>query len=106
MGQPKNWFGGITLLTLLIALSVPAFIVDDAFGNVRLAFDSTNLDFGNVAPSNTRELALEVWDTAAVPIEIDQISLTGLEAGDFGIVSPTQFPQVLSPGTSPTEIIL
>ncbi len=106
MGHPKNWFGGITLLMLLITLSIPAFIVDDAFGNVRLAFDSTSLDFGNVALSNARELALEVWDTAAVPIEIDQVSLAGLEPGDFSIVSPTQYPIVLSPGTSPTEIIV
>ena len=48
---------------------------------------------------------LEVWDTAAVPIEIDQLSTTGTDANDFSIVSPNT-PVVLQPGTIHTEIII
>lgn len=94
------------MLGFLIVLSVQALIVGNAFGNVRLAFDSTSLDFGNLAILGSRELALEVWDTATVDIEIDKLSIAGSAAGDFSIVSPTQFPVVLTPGAVPTQIIL
>ncbi len=100
MSQPKNWFFAISLLVLLTALTVPAL------GNVRLAFDSTELDFGKVVLSNARELVLEVWDTAAVPIEIEQLSVAGLDPGDFSVVSPTQFAIVLSPNHKDTQQII
>lgn len=100
MGKSRHWFSRITLLGLLTALSVPAL------GNVRLAFDSTSIDFGNVPLLGVRELALEVWDTQAVPVEIDQISVDGLNPGDFSIVSPTQYPLVLNPGTVDTQQII
>jgi hypothetical protein len=106
MRSPKNRFLRIGLLGFLTVLSVPTLIAGDAFGNVRLAFDSTSLDFGNLALLGSRELALEVWDTATVDIEIDKLSIAGSAIGDFSIVSPTQFPVVLTPGALPTQIIL
>jgi hypothetical protein len=100
MGKPQHWFSRITLLGFLISLSVPAL------GNVQLAFDSTSLDFGSVPLLGVRELALEVWDTQAAPVEIDQISVDGLDPGDFSIVSPIQYPFVLNPGTVDTQQII
>ncbi len=98
MGEPKRWFGWIILPIFLIALSVPAR------GTVRLAFDSTGLDFGNVALSGAHELIIETWDTALVPVEINQLSIiTG--QSDFSIISPTP-PVVLNPGTVHTQIII
>ena len=99
MGWPKKWFFRISLLGSLTIMSVPVH------GNVRVAFDSTSLDFGNVAISGSRELVLEVWDTAAVPIEIDHLSATGSDPSDFTIVSPNM-PVVVSPGTIHTQIII
>ncbi len=88
-----------------MALSVPACTVGDAFASVRLAFDSTRLDFGNVILSSAHDLAIEVWDTASVAIEIDQFSLAGQDPGDFKVLSPGA-PTVLSPGATPTKIIV
>ncbi len=95
----KTWLGGIILLCLLTAGSTPAR------GNVPLAFDSTSLEFGNVGISSSPELVLEVWDTAATPIEIDQISIAGLNPADFSIISPGT-PLVLGPGTGKSQIIV
>lgn len=87
------------LLVLLTALNAPAA------GNVRVAFDSTSLDFGSVAVFGSRDLVIELWDTAAVPIKINQLSIGGLEPGDFSVVAPTS-AVVLSPGSVHTKIIV
>ncbi|HET6400941.1 MAG TPA: choice-of-anchor D domain-containing protein [Candidatus Kapabacteria bacterium] len=79
--------------------------IPSAFGNVRLAFDSTSLDFGNVAVSGAKDLTVEVWDTSSANIEIDQFMLGGFDAGDFTVLSPTT-PLVISAGGIHTKIIV
>jgi len=83
----------IVLLTTVEGLcSIPS-----AYGNVRLAFDSTSLDFGAVAVLGTKDLTIEVWDTSAVDVEIDQIAPSGIDASDFSVLSPTT-PLVVNAG--------
>jgi hypothetical protein len=65
-----------------------------ALCNVRLAFDSASLDFGNAPLAGSRTLTLEVWDTASVNIQIDRFDLTGANAGDFSVASDSMTPFV------------
>lgn len=82
-------------------------LVDSALkANVRLTFDSTSLDFGTVAVLGTKDITLNVLDTSTSDIEIDAITPTGSDAGDFTILSPTT-PIVVTAGQKiPTQIII
>ena len=79
----------------LAALVGSAVSSSVAFANVRLAFDSTSLDFSNVPLTGSKTLTIEVWDTASIDnIEIDRFDLTGTNAGDFSVISDSATPFV------------
>ena len=90
----------LLLAILLIILGAPAY------GN-GIAFDSTSLDFGSVALTNIKDLTLNLQDTTDADLEVDTIVIGGVNAGDFTVVAPINFPIVLKAHDSvPTLIII
>src|SRR5665213_717170 len=75
-----------------------------AFGSVRLAFDSASLDFGSVAVFGSKDLIIQTWDTATVPIKISQITVS-IDANEFSVLSPLS-ATVVSPGAALTTQII
>ncbi len=99
----KYWVRASVLLTVMAALMVTQAAVR---ANVRLVFDSTSLDFGNVAVLGARDLTFDATDTSGADIEIDAITPTGPNAGDFIVLSP-KLPVVVNTGqTIATQIII
>ncbi len=103
MAPNRNWVrccgNGVAILAMILGLS------SSTLANVRLAFDSTSLDFGDVAVFAAKDLTFEVQDTAAIPLEIASITTTGTDASEFSILSPAP-PVVLNPGTIATQFIV
>src|SRR5581483_110194 len=95
-----------TFLLLSVVCALSALGVPSARGNVRLAFDSTSLDFGMVVPGASKDLVLNVWDTSNVDIEIDQFSFGAPDAGDFSILAPSTPLVVSASAPIHTQIIL
>src|SRR5689334_7931975 len=82
---------------LVIVVAFLALLGSTAFGNVRIAFDSTGLDFGGMALTSTRTLTIEFWDTTTEDIGIDRISIIGLNPFDFTFTSDSTAPFVVHP---------
>ena len=86
------------LAVLLLFLTIPAY------GNVRLVFDSSSLDFGSRPLGGSREIVFNASDTSATDdIQVDAIQSVGTNAGDFIVESLTPF--VIAHGAKiPTQI--
>src|SRR5436309_4848415 len=91
------------VLLVLLALASAA----PASGNVRLKVDSSSIDFGHVPMFGQQQATIRVWDTSASDIEIDQLQITGMNAGDFKVTQPslTSLPLFVTAGTNIPTLI-
>jgi len=76
------------------------------FGNVRLALDSTKVDFGSVSLTGSKNLVLEIWDTSSSDIQIDRLSVGGLNSGEFTVSAPFSTPFVVPAGAAHTKLTI
>ncbi|HWF45084.1 MAG TPA: choice-of-anchor D domain-containing protein [Candidatus Kapabacteria bacterium] len=91
----------LPVISLLLFFSVSAHAVPG------ITIDSSSLDFGSISITGSKDLTIQVTDTSDADIEIDTLTISGTDAGDFKIITPNAFPIILTAHASiPTSIII
>jgi hypothetical protein len=91
----------VLLVVLLLCFGVSAHALTG------VSIDSSSLNFGSVSITGSKDLTIELTDTSDADIEIDTLTIAGMDAGDFKIVTPNAFPVTLiAHAHIPTSIII